>query len=305
MKAINLFICLSLITNLFAQESEKPELIVRLGYYTTNNSLQYLKVQTQIKADNKLQVVKDVVVQLYLDSLSPEYLVTKVRTNDKGLAEFSIPVKLKNQWAATADHKFIAVTEATRKEDETITELEISKAKIVIDTLNEEGERSVSAHVFSYTNGEWIAASDVEVKIGVRRLGGYLKIGEEETFSTDSLGRVTAEFSLDSLPADDAKNNITLVARVEDNDRFGNLSIEKTVPWGKYYQHENNFGQRSLWATRFRSPLWLLFISYFIIASVWSVIIYLVIQIVKIKKDGEDAAILPKKPLPITPETAL
>jgi hypothetical protein len=156
-----------------------------------------------------------------------------------------------------------------------------------IDTLNEDGIRSVTAKVFSYNNGEWIPSQDVEVKIGVERLGGSLKVGDDETYTTDSLGEVTGEFKLDSLPASDNKGNIVLVAKVEDNDQFGNLSITKTVPWGKYYQPVNTFGQRSLWAPRFRAPLWLLFMAYSIVAGVWGVIIYLVIQIFRIKKLGQ------------------
>jgi hypothetical protein len=288
-KPIHFVACLLLLVNFsYAQEKEKPELIVRLSYYTENNSLQYLKVQTQLKADNKLQAVKDVVVQLYLDSLSAESLISKARTNEKGMATSSIPVSLKNQWAAKINHKFIAVTEASRKEDETITELEVAKAKIVMDTLNEDGVRFVTAQVLAFENGEWVPVKDVELKLGVKRLGGILKIGEDETYTTDSLGQAKGEFKLDALPADDTRGNFTLVAKVEDNDQFGNLSIEKTVPWGKYFKPETKFGQRSLWATRFRTPIWLLFMAYSIIATVWGVIIYLVVQLIKIKKLGKN-----------------
>jgi hypothetical protein len=286
-RIVNLLICLLLIIGVsYSQEAEKPELILHVGYYNTNNTVQHLKVQTQLKADNKLQALKDVVVQLYLDSLTPENLISKVRTNEKGVAETNIPISLRKQWLNAPNHKFIAVAEATRKEDETVAELEIAKAKIEIDTLNEDGTKSVSAKVFAYNNGEWIPAKDVEVTIGVKRLGGILKIGKEETYTTDSLGQVTGEFKLDTLPADDIKANITLVATVEDNDQFGNLSVEKTVPWGKYYKAPSNFGERSLSAARFRAPIWLMLIAYSIIAAVWAVIIYLIYLLVKIKKIG-------------------
>ena len=288
-KSIQLLVLLFVASSVcFAQEKEAPELMTHLGYYTTNNSMQYLKVQTQLKADNKLQPLKDVVVQLYLDSLSPENLISKVRTDAKGFAQAAIPVTLKDKWSAATAHKFIAVTEATRKEDETTTELEITKSKIVLDTLNEDGVRSVTAQVLAYNNGIWEPAKDVEVKLGVRRMGGNLKIGEDETYTTDSLGQVSGEFKLDRLPADDAKGTITLVATVDDNDQFGNLAIEKKVAWGNYYKRESNFGQRSLYATRFRTPIWLLVMALSIIAAVWSVIFYLVVQLIKIKKLGKD-----------------
>jgi hypothetical protein len=86
------------------------------------------------------------------------------------------------------------------------------------------------------------------------------------------------------LPGDQ-KGTIVLAARVEDNDQYGNLLVEKTVSWGTALRPENNFfDQRTLWSTRFRTPFWLLFMAYSIFIGVWGTIIYLVWQIVKIKK---------------------
>jgi hypothetical protein len=271
----------------FAQDV-KPELMLNLNHFTENNRLQYLKVQTQLKTDNKLQPLKDIVVQLYLDSISTANRIGEIKTNEKGSAQTTIPAGLKDLWTASPNHKFIAIAKANPKDEAITTELEIVKAKIEIDTLNEDGTRSVIVKVFSFNNGEWIPAKDVEIKIGVERLAGNLKIGDDESYTTDSTGQVTGEFKLDSLPANDTKGNIVLVARVEDNDLFGNLFVEKTVTWGKYYKHISTFGQRSLIAARFRAPLWLLLMAYSIVAGVWGVIIYLIIQIFRMKRLGND-----------------
>jgi hypothetical protein len=278
--------CLFIVIMKLSAQDGKPELMLSLKHFTENNSLQYLKIQTQLKADNKLQRLKDVSVQLYLDSVSTTTLIDKIETDEEGAAQTIVPASLKSLWASSPNHKFIAIAKAISKVEETTTELEIAKSKIEIDTLYADGTRSVTAKVFAYNNGEWLPAKDVEVKIGVERLGGSLKIGEDEIYTTDSLGQVTGEFKLDSLPATDTKGNIVLIAKVEDNDQFGNLSVEKTVPWGKYYRHTSTFGQRSLSAARFRAPLWLLFVAYSIIAGVWAVIIYLIIQVFRMKKLG-------------------
>jgi hypothetical protein len=286
-KAFNLFLCSALALSLQAQEVEKPELLVHLGYFVTNNSLQYLQVKTQVKENSKLQAVKDVFFHLYLDSAESGNLIGQVRTNEVGLAKVALPVALKDKWTSAPMHKFIAISDATKTLAETTTELDISKAKIVLDTTTVDSVRMVNVQVLSYENNEWLPAKDVELKLGISRLGGLLKIGEEETYTTDSLGQVSAEFKLNNLPASNQKGNIVLMARVEDNDKFGNLSVEKTIPWGKYYKRESNFGKRSLWATRMHTPIWLLAMAYSIIAGVWSVIIYLLIQLLKIKKLGQ------------------
>jgi hypothetical protein len=269
-----------------AQE-EKPTLLLSLHYFEANNSVQWLQVQGRIKANNQLQPLNGAVIQLYLDSLSPGFLITKLRTDEKGEGRSVLPPSMKNQWNASSEHKFIAVAEATTREGETTTELQINKARILLDTINESGARSVTVQVQGWEKGGWFPQKGVEVKIGVERLGGALKISDDESFTTDSLGMAKGEFKLDSLPAQDAGGNVVLVAKVEDNERFGNLSLNRTVPWGKYYKRENHFGERSLWAARFRTPVWLLLMAYSIMATVWSVVIYLLYQIFRLRKLGQ------------------
>ncbi len=135
-------------------------------------------------------------------------------------------------------------------------------------------------------NNEWVPAKDVEMKVGVERNGSILSAGDKETYTTDSTGIVSVEFKRDSLPGD-IKGNFILAAKVEDNDQFGNLLVEKTVPWGVTLKPDQSFfNQRTLWSTRFKTPLWLLFMAYSIVIGVWGTIIYLALQIVKIKKLG-------------------
>jgi hypothetical protein len=267
-------------------DSTKPEISVIIHHFTINNSFQYLLVETKTKVGKKWQPLKGQVLQLYLDSNKAENLITKVQTDSNGKAKAIIPSGLKSIWDATPIHKFIAVTEGTFKEEETTTESEITKAKILIDTSNVDGARTVNVQVMKWESGDWAPAKDVDVKIGINRLGGNLKIGEEETYTTDSLGQVAGEFKRDSLPGDKT-GNLILVAKVEDNDQLGSLSIEKTVPWGLYIKPVSNFGERALWAARGKAPVWLMFMAYSIVGAVWGVIFYLILQIIKIGKLGK------------------
>jgi hypothetical protein len=172
-------------------------------------------------------------------------------------------------------------------ENEITASIEITKAKIEIDTANADGVRSISVKVIYQDNNNWLPAKDVEMKAGISRNASILSAGDDATYTTDSTGAVSAELKKDSLPGDE-KGNIVLAAKVEDNDLYGNLFIEKSAPWGVSFTAEKNFfDQRTLWTTRFRTPFWLLFMAYAIVIGVWGTIIYLVIQIVKINKLGK------------------
>ena len=64
-------------------------------------------------------------------------------------------------------------------------------------------------------DGKWVPANGVELKIAVKRSIGNLPIGDEESYTTDSTGSVTAEFKRDSLLGNN-KGNFILVARTEE-----------------------------------------------------------------------------------------
>jgi hypothetical protein len=267
-----------------AQEKEEAEELIKLNYFTVNNGVQYLILENSLKTGRKTEPLKNKVFQLYLNSNSPENLIGKVSTDKNGKAKSFLPPSLKAVWAESTNPTFIAV--AAGKEDEIAAEIAISKSKIQLDTLTTDGIRSITVLLMQLTDSVWIPAADVEMKVGVQRLGGILSAGDEETYTTDSSGIATMEFTKDSLPGDQ-KGNFILVAKIQENDLFGNLIVEKTVPWGIAVKPDTGFfEQRTLWTTRFRTPIWLLIMAYSIFIGVWGTIIYLITQIVKIKKLG-------------------
>ena len=287
-----LFLVLSGIisNNVSGQDSIVQKEIVKLQYFNRNNSLQYLVLESILKKGKQIDPQKNKVFKIFLDKDQPENLVAKVMTDDNGKAKAIIPPQLKSIWDSAAQHSFLVVAEPTGKEEETPSEFTIRKAKISIDTSSVDGAKNISVTVMKYENGEWLPAKDVEMKIGIQRLGGILPAGDGDSYTTDSTGIATTEFKKDSLPGNEL-GDLVLVARVEDNDELGNLIVEKQVRWGVATKTDNGFfNQRALWSTRFRTPLWLLFMAYTIVIGVWGTIIYLVIQLVKIKKQGTSTA---------------
>ncbi len=286
-KLVWLFLALSVISSnsLSGQEdSVAPKEIVKLHYFNHNNSLQYLLIESQLKKGKKIEPQKNKGFNLFLDKVQPENLITRVYTDNSGKAKAVIPPQLKDLWDSAAQHTFLVVAEAAGKGEETTSEFIITKAKISLDTSSTDETKNISVTVMKYDNNSWVPVKDVEVKIGIERLGGVLPAGDEDSYTTDSTGAVTGEFKKINLPGDE-QGNFLLIARVEDNDELGNLMIDKKVPWGITTKQDNTFfDQRTLWSTRFKTPLWLLFMAYSIVIGVWGTIIYLVIQLIKIKK---------------------
>jgi hypothetical protein len=271
-----------------AQDStnEKKELQLNVTYYLPQNNVPYLLVTTKTKVERKFIGVKDLKVNVYLNSTSDSDLIQSFQSNATGEERIYIPASFKGVWDAASSFRFIAVAAASKEFEETKGEVQVTKAKIEVDTSRADETKNVTVTVKALQNGEWIPAKDVELKIAVKRSIGNLPIGDEETYTTDSTGSVTAEFKRDSLLGD-SKGNFILVARTEDNETLGNIFAEKNVTWGVAPTIDNSFNYRSLWATSNKTPVWLLFMAYSIVIGVWGTIIYLVSQLYKIKKLGK------------------
>jgi len=180
-------------------------------------------------------------------------------------------------------HAFFA---GNTKYDSTSADVTALKAKILIDTV---AGRSVIATVMEMKGTTWTPVKGVDVVLAVKRMDGDLNINETPTFATDSTGKASGDFKRDSIPGD-LNGNITLIAKVLDNDSYGNLSVEKKVHWGsKFVSNANDFNARTLFATRAKAPIWLMVIATAIIIGVWTVLIMLVLNILKIKKLGQEA----------------
>ncbi len=264
-------------------DSVKTVPVVKLHYFNINNHEQYLILESMLKKGKQLTPQKDKTYALFLDSAIAAYQITTLHTDETGKARAFIPPALKTQWEAGSSHNFIV----KEGEDEILSDYVIHKSKITLDTSSSDGVKKIIVVVSKPENGGWIPVKDVEMKIGIIRMGGLLSAGEEESYTTDSTGTVTVEVKKDSLPGDE-KGNLILAAHVEDNDDYGNLQVEKTVPWGVSRKPDTGFfAKRTLWTTRLRTPYWLLLVAYSIVFSVWGTLIYLITQIVKIKKLGK------------------
>ncbi|HXB45065.1 MAG TPA: hypothetical protein VNV85_13450 [Puia sp.] len=266
----------------FSQPAQKGNLSIALSYFTDNNKLPYISVKVKTKVKGRFTNVSDIPLKLYLNNDSAGNLIKAIVTNEKGEAAAIIPPSLKNQWISSVKHSFLATFDGDKKFEPAKADLSVGKAKILIDTTS---DKKIVARVFELKDTSWVPVKGVDVIFAIKRLDAYLNVNETATFTTDSTGQASADFKRDKIPGD-ANGNIVIVAKVDDNDQYGNLLIEKTVPWGAKFIPVNNFDKRTLFATSAKAPVWLLLIAGSIVISVWGVMVLLVINLFKIKKLG-------------------
>ena len=262
---------------------DKPDLLLNLSYFNSNDQVQYLLAKVKTKIDGKFQVVPHINLSFYITAEAPTNLLGKAVSNEKGEAVVFIPASAKEEWIKSAKQSFIVVSEANKQFDAAKTNADVTKAKLKLDTA---ADKKVTAVLLELKDTVWAPVKGVDLKVAVKRFDGDLNVSETLTYTTDSLGAISADFKRDSL-AGDVKGNLILTAKVEDNDLYGNVAVEKAVPWGVPTSYVSAYDERTLFARRGHSPFWLELMAYSIVVAVWGVLIYLIVKIKELKKLGK------------------
>jgi len=126
--------------------------------------------------------------------------------------------------------------------------------------------------------GEEVAIPKETLLIYIPRLFSLLKIGE---IALDESGSGTLEFPKEIVG--DTLGNLTVIAKIEESDKFGNVQGQNVINWGvhkQYYKAE--VPSRELWTPI--APLWMIITLLIMLAGVWAHYAYAVYELVMIKR---------------------
>ncbi len=288
---ISLFLIIGFLpVPLVLRSQDTAQLAVRLSVQFRSEADRSMNITATAgaKINSRLSPVPGLLIKFYLDEESENNLIGDSHTDSNGKAAVSIPASLLSKWNESDEHTLIASSPDTLQFSSSSNDITVGKGKIVIDTFGESNSHSIQVTALSKSNDGWIPIKDMEILLGVKRLdGSVLKFTEDGSFTTDSSGKVIVELT-DTTIKGDEDGKITLLAKCEDNDDFGTIISEKEVYWGKKTEFKSDFFQnRTLWSTRFRTPIWLLVLVYGMSIGIWATIFYVFRQIYKIKKAGQ------------------
>lgn len=125
-----------------------------------------------------------------------------------------------------------------------------------------------------------VALSKETVILYVPRLFSLLKIGE---ISLDDEGKASFEFPNGIVG--DTLGNLKIIAKIEENDKYGFVQGTNSINWGvpkQYYKAE--VPSRELWTPI--APLWMIITLIIMLAGVWAHYVYAVWELFMIKVEG-------------------
>ncbi len=200
--------------------------MLSISYFLPANHVPYLEVTTKKKIGRKFEPVKDISLNIYFDEAEQKNLLGKVVTDTIGKARIGLPPSFKNTWDSVDEFKFLALSDSSAGKESLSADITVKKAILTVDTTSVDGVRTVIGELKEKNGNTWVPVKDIDMNLSIKRMLGNLSVGDEATYTSDSTGVSSAEFKKDSIPGDE-KGNITLVAKVDDNDTYGTLYSRK------------------------------------------------------------------------------
>ena len=204
-------------------------------------------------------------------------LFYKITTGRAIMPAFKNILSEEERWKVISYFRSFNKSYTQQKPDTTANSLRNNTVKIKIDF--DKTTNKVVIYVKKNLPKDSSMIKDAEVNVFVKRYFGNLQIGKSA--QTDNNGEATFDFPKD-LPGD-KDGNIELIVKVTD-DKLGEFEAQKKLQIGIPTDKPSLTENRAIWNVVAKAPIWLLATYIISVLVVLSILAYLVLNLVKIKK---------------------
>ncbi len=265
-------------TEIYAQKTKKNKARLNVQYVKIMDGEIYFDIKASARIKKKNIKVSNIDLILYNELEEERIELGKTVTNMKGESRFV----LKNLNAIKSDSSNtynILVSfkgnDSYKKAKKSISFKDVNiEAKIITkDSVN-----YISATLINANSKDPIV--DESLTVYVQRLFKSLRIGEEFN-STDEEGSILVPIE-NGIPGVDG--NLAIEVVLNESDDFGTVKTIVNAPIGVPIVDESTFDERTMWSPRNKTPLFLLIFPNLIIIGIWGFIVYLILNLFKLKK---------------------
>jgi hypothetical protein len=220
----------------------------------------------------------------------PLLKVTFLQVNDDGEKIFGFAITDRNGKAVfnvkadslKADKEgklhFKAVFAGNKAMDPADAEVFIKRARIEVTPVKEDSLLTLKVKLIDMGTGTDTPVPEVVIGIYVHRMFYPLKVGEG---TTDENGEATIEIP-NNLPGD-AKGDLTLMAKLDENEIYGNLQSTVVQKWGTPVSDKLNELPRALWSAH--PPVWMMVTFIVLMGTVWGHYLVIIVQLFRLRKE--------------------
>ena len=236
-----------------------------------------LKTSVKAKINGTLTKLAGLKVEFTIGPDSSAKILGEAITDSKGVAIFTCkPDQLTTDKEGKLNFKAsFAGKDSIESAEEMIV---VKRGRLEIVPVKEDSLLTVKVKLFDLSTGTGMPVDSTTLGVYVKRLFSALKLGEGET---DATGETTVEIP-NNLPGD-AKGNLTLLARLDENETYGNLEASVIQQWGMPISDEIKELPRALWSSH--PPIWMLITFIILVTAVWGHYIVIIFELFRLRKE--------------------
>jgi len=265
--------------------SAKPEvkeattyapLIEFVSVQKNDNSVD-LKTSVKAKINGTLTKLAGFKIEFTIGTDSTAKKLGEVITDSRGVAIFTCkPDQLTTDAEGKLNFKASFFGKDSIESAEEI--VMVKRGRLEITPVKEDSLFTAKVKLVDLSTGTEMPVDSTTLGVYVKRLFSALKLGEA---TTDENGDATVEIP-NGLPGD-AKGNLILLARLDENETYGNLEASVIQQWGIPVSDELKELPRALWSSH--PPIWMLVTFIILMSAVWGHYLVIIIQLFRLRKE--------------------
>lgn len=278
--AIGLIMLLTLGTfsGLKAQDEPEIKTVLKLDYFHIDSS-QNLTATLRAKVAGKFLPLQGMEIMFNYRQGSNLTSLGKAITNEKGKVSIGIPENILASGGDRGIFSFEASFSGKDKYPGASAVTSMKPLKIEMAFLQKDSEKIASLKAFELdANNTWVPVENLDILFYVPRTFSLLKVGKASFVN----GLTSLDFPT-TLPGNQL-GYLTLLAKVEDNDVYGNVEVSGTINWGKPLPRLKII-KRGLGDTN--APLWMVYTLIVLLSLVWFHYMYVIFTVFRIRHQGK------------------
>lgn len=276
-KHILLILSIALISapGIIAQDAELANTKLQAAYYKDQNNLERITAKLLIKSE-RYEPFANAEVHFYSVKDTTKTLLKTIVTDEKGEATYILEPDAKASSDSTGQVVFAVEYDGNPTSESASKEIMVTPAALKVTFFQEDTTKFISIEAFETGGGDTpIPITETEIGVFVKGTFSYLNIAKE---ATNAEGKLIAPFPVD-MPGDSI-GVLTIVAKIEDHDLYGNVEAWGTINWARPVPIADE-ARRGLGDTD--APLWMVYTLIVLLSAVWFHYAYVIFLIIKIK----------------------
>ena len=261
-----------------AQDDTQVQTVLKLEYFHVD-SLQSLTGTLLSRQEGRYQPLEGMEINFKLMQGGTEKSIGSALTNEKGKVAMAIPEEVLATGGDKGLYTFSASFMGKDNYGKSSGATTMKPLKMEMSFFQKEQEKMADLKAFEQDkDGKWVPVEGLEVQFYVPRTFSLLKVGKGKI----SGGAASLEFPT-HIPGN-ALGYLTLMAKVEDNEVYGNVEVSGTINWGKPLPPVKVI-KRGLGDTD--APLWMVYTLIVLLSLVWFHYMYVIYTVFRIRHLGK------------------